>query len=81
MIRLKFECFIVRLDGFIQLVTPAALIFLVLYGAALYFGWKHFTADPRAVAAADTEGIEHHVSDETLSCFKSFVERSKQQRT
>ena len=34
-----------------------------------------------SVAATDTEGIEHHVSDETLLCFKTFVERSKQQRT
>ena len=35
-----------------------------------------------SVAAADTEGIEHHVSDETLLCFKRFVEkRSKQKRT
>ena len=34
-----------------------------------------------SVAAADTEGIEHHVSDETLSCFKTFLERSKQRRT
>jgi len=33
----------------------------------------------KSVAAADAEGIEHHVSDETLLCFKRFVERSKRQ--
>ena len=27
-----------------------------------------------SVAAADAEGIEHHVSDETLACFKKFVQ-------
>ena len=26
-----------------------------------------------AVAAADAEGIEHHVSDETLKCLKKFI--------
>ena len=27
------------------------------------------------VAAADSEGIEHHVSDETLECLRAFVEK------
>lgn len=27
------------------------------------------------VAAADAEGIEHHISDETLKCLKRFVKR------
>lgn len=26
-------------------------------------------------ATTDAEGIEHHVSDETLRCFKDFIER------
>lgn len=29
----------------------------------------------KSVAATDAEGIEHHVSDETLQCFKRFVEK------
>ena len=28
----------------------------------------------KAVAAADAEGIEHHVSEETLKCLKAFVD-------
>lgn len=28
-----------------------------------------------SVAAADAEGIEHHVSDETLRCMKKFVKK------
>ena len=34
-----------------------------------------------AVAAADTEGIEHHVSDETLDCFRQFLKKSAGTRT
>ena len=34
-----------------------------------------------SVAAADTEGIEHHVSDETLLCIKKFVELLTQERS
>ena len=29
-----------------------------------------------SIAAADAEGIEHHVSEETLACFKKYVERN-----
>lgn len=31
-----------------------------------------------AVANVDTEGIEHHVSDETLECFRRFVSRNQE---
>ena len=32
------------------------------------------------VAAADAEGIEHHVSNETLRCLRAFVERTATQQ-
>ena len=35
---------------------------------------------PPDVARRDAEGMEHHVSDETLAVFVAFVEKSKQAR-
>ena len=31
----------------------------------------------KSVAAADAEGIEHHVSDETLDCFRRVIAKRK----
>ena len=33
-----------------------------------------------SVAAADAEGIEHHVSDETLFCIRKFVKTGSKQK-
>jgi DtxR family manganese transport transcriptional regulator len=35
---------------------------------------------PEAIAEADAEGIEHHVSDETLAAFERFLAETPRRR-
>jgi len=37
----------------------------------------HFALDLEAIARRDAEGIEHHVSPETLAAFTTFTRKQK----
>ena len=40
---------------------------------ALVFAFLRFLGVPEAIAQIDAEGIEHHVSKETLAAFRKFI--------
>ena len=40
---------------------------------ALVFAILRFLGVPEAIAQIDAEGIEHHVSKETLAAFRKFI--------
>ena len=69
-------------EGYVS-TQPYRAIFLTARGAtlaeecrqrhSLVVAFLRFLGVPEAIAQIDAEGIEHHVSEETLAAFKKFI--------